>query len=64
MQASDKENAACDGRAARLLTGGKGAKMAVEEDGDGAAQDRWARHCHSVLGAVGAASILKASSCS
>ena len=49
-QASDKENAACD-----EVASGKSSL---------AAQERWARHCHSTLGAVGAAPILKASNAS
>lgn len=49
-QASDKENAACD-----EVASGKSSVTA---------QERWARHCHSTLGAVGAAPILKASNAS
>ena len=63
VQASDKENDACGDTPVRESAGSKAAD-AHDEVAGSTAQDKWARHCHSTLGAVAAAPILKASNCS
>ena len=61
VQTSDKENDASGDRAVSEKAASKGAGAASEYSLELSAQDRWARHCHSTLGAVAAAPILKAS---
>ncbi|CAL5223056.1 g5513 [Coccomyxa viridis] len=63
-EASDKENTACEDAPVKGSAASKGADAVADEAAGSTAQDRWARHCHSTLGAVAAASILKASNCS
>ena len=71
MQMSDKENEAGERNAARCVpmevAAGKGAaprdaagSNGVDEEAE-SAHSRWARHCHATLGAVSAATVLKAS---
>ena len=64
VQASDKENTACGDASVTESAGSKSADAVADQAAGSTAQDRWARHCHSTLGAVAAASILKASNCS
>lgn len=71
MQMSDKENEAGERNAARRVpmeaAAGKGAApqdaegVKAMEEGAESAHNRWARHCHATLGAVSAATVLKAS---
>ncbi len=60
VKASDKENTACGDVSVRESAGSKGAKASADDVAGSTAQDRWARHCHSTLGAVAAGPILKA----
>ena len=61
LQASDKENTEGGDQYVRESAGSKGGNSTGDAVVGSTAQDRWARHCHSTLGAVAAASILKAS---
>ena len=69
LQTSGKENEACDRNAAQQEGAkalGKDTKHQEEEveegkKSDGGPDSKWARHCHSMLGAISAAAVLKVS---
>lgn len=69
-QTSGKENEARDRNAAQqegAKAQGKGVRQHEEEGAEGEGSDsgphsQWARHCHSMLGAIPAAAVLKVSS--